>query len=390
MKSPVLSTIALTAALIATILTLSGCFLRSSTNGGGGGDQQTPTTGDQKNAYIAVQHQREVGRTQAFDKGAMELYGTGNTLFWKTYPQFAPTLHRRDDVANTQLAYSFDIGGGDDNNYRGSTAMVVSAERAGSDTIYHVWDATKAQASLGSVVFPAPTDEQKWWAYAVNGNTLYVVTTGTETTLWRWTPTSTAGNTAATKVTTLESAGATIGEFWDFDVEGDTLIFVESGRLWRLSISTNRATYLQNKTQIAGSVAFTHDGVVFEDSTGLKFFDYAQSAVRDLAAEIHASSYRLVDGYDSAHHFYSATTGSNFTWWKSWVVYTANSGIFAYNLTTKTVAPILLTPVDDDNLRTEYRYPVTLDDGACYVVGLQSTSGSVGADGPVFRVPLGL
>ena len=383
-SSPVIPTIALTAALIATVLSLSGCLLRApGGNGNGNGDNQIAV--DQQ-AYITLQHQLEAGRTQAFDKGAMELYGTGNTLYWKTYPGFSPILHRRDDVSQAAVAYSFGIGGGDDNNYRASTQMVVSAERSGGNVIYHVFDATKAQTSLGDVVFAAPTDQQKWWAYAVNGSSLYVVTTGTATTLYRWT----LGNSSATQVTTLESAGASVGEFLDFDVDGDTMVFIESGRLWKLGIAANHATYLQNKTEIAGAVNFTSDGVVFEDATGLKDFVYASAVVRDLSAEIHASGYQLNSTYASAHEFYSATTSDNFTRWNNWVVYTANSGIFAFNLGTKAVTPILLTPIDDQNLRTEYRYPVTLDDGACYVVGLQSTSGSVGADGPVFRVPLGL
>ena len=47
--------------------------------------------------------------------------------------------------------------------------------------------------------------------------------------------------------------------------------------------------------------------------------------------------------------------------------------------------PILLEPHEAE-VRIEYRYPTIVDSGALFVVGLTSTSGSVGADGPVYQV----
>jgi hypothetical protein len=87
------------------------------------------------------------------------------------------------------------------------------------------------------------------------------------------------------------------------------------------------------------------------------------------------------------HRFYSDTSHGNFTRWRSWVVYTAAAGIYGYNLDTGAVAPVLLSPIAGD-LRVEYRYPVAIDEGSCFVVGLESTNGAVGADGPVWQVGL--
>ena len=39
-------------------------------------------------------------------------------------------------------------------------------------------------------------------------------------------------------------------------------------------------------------------------------------------------------------------------------------------------------------VRIDYRYPVALDSGKLYVTGLESTSGAVGAEGPIYQVDL--
>jgi hypothetical protein len=51
------------------------------------------------------------------------------------------------------------------------------------------------------------------------------------------------------------------------------------------------------------------------------------------------------------------------------------------------VVPVLLPPRDAAT-RVVYRYPVTLSDGTLLVVGLMSSDGAVGADGPTFKVAL--
>jgi hypothetical protein len=379
-----LAAVSLVASAAAVLVT--GC---SAIGPGFGGPPSTqgPTTGPTDDQdYLALQHQLEAGRTQYLDKSAQELEAHDGRLFWKTYPGFDPVLHSRMGAAGAAIDYGFSIGDGDLVNYRTSSQLLVTALPDGDTVHYLAYDPTQANASRGQLDLPAPQDDQRWWAYAVSGNALYVVTTGDATTLLRWMP----GESGAQTVTTVESAGAQVGEFLDFDVQGDTMVFIESGRLWKMSISANRATWLGNQTEIAGAVSFDAGGVTFEDSTGLKLLDYSTSAVRDLSAEIAANAWKIDDAYADADRFYSATSGNNFSRYGNWVVYTAESGVFAYDIVHKAIVPVLLTPIDlPDDDRVEYRYPVMMDDGECFIVGLTSQDGAVGADGPVYRVALG-
>jgi hypothetical protein len=94
------------------------------------------------------------------------------------------------------------------------------------------------------------------------------------------------------------------------------------------------------------------------------------------------SDYRLNESYDTAHRW-----SYDIARYGRWIVYIGGTGVFAYHLDEQRVVPVLLQPLDED-MRISYRYPVVLEDGTLYVTGLTSYSGSVGADGPVYRVDL--
>lgn len=66
-------------------------------------------------------------------------------------------------------------------------------------------------------------------------------------------------------------------------------------------------------------------------------------------------------------------------------MYDASAGIYLYDLGTGEFTPIVLEE-PDAQVRVTWRDPVLLEDGTMYVTGLESTSGSVGADGPVWKV----
>jgi hypothetical protein len=106
----------------------------------------------------------------------------------------------------------------------------------------------------------------------------------------------------------------------------------------------------------------------------------------DLAAGIAASGYQLNATFSMAHLFNNGavTTGNpGFTSYQHILGYLANSGLFTYDMDQHTVTPLLLNARDDSVV---YTSPVFLDDGSVFVVGLQSTSGDIGADGPVYRL----
>ena len=55
------------------------------------------------------------------------------------------------------------------------------------DIVYHVYANDQANTQLASFSMTPPSDEQRWWAYAPDHQDVYVVTTGDDTKLLKWT-----------------------------------------------------------------------------------------------------------------------------------------------------------------------------------------------------------
>lgn len=314
------------------------------------------------------------GSTEVLGESAGELFSTGETLFWLDFSAYDPTLHSEGD---TVTHYGFPVSHDGLWNVRASDELVVTAVDEFGSIRYLAYATGAPEALLGEAVFDAPGDEQRWWAYAVDGGTVYVVTTGAQTTLWSWVP-----GGEPTALTTLESAGASVGEFWELGVDGDRVVFVESGRVWVLELGSNTATWSGNPTQASGTVHIGDDGVLFDTAAGPQFYRFADGTLEDVGAAIEASAYRFNETYTSLHLYQGGLTRVC-----SAMVYEGSHGIYAYDLQTRAFAPLLLSPCDEE-LRIDYRDPVYRDPGTLYVTALQSESGAVGADGPVVRVDL--
>ncbi len=99
-----------------------------------------------------------------------------------------------------------------------------------------------------------------------------------------------------------------------------------------------------------------------------------------MTEKINANSFQINATFASAAKYYQ-----DFARWGNYVLYVGNSGLFAYDMVHDTITPILLSP-DSDTLRVDYRYPVVLANGTAFVTGLTSTDGSVGADGPTYKL----
>jgi hypothetical protein len=361
--------------LLGCVALLGGCFFGPDEYEVPPTSYDDPSAADRE-AYSQLQHRLDLGRSEFLGERAGELAAVGDTLFWLDFAAFDPTLHSSKAGAATD--YAFSIGGGNEFNYRASPQAIATAELAGGSVVYHLYRTGEAATAIGDATFPAPGDEQRWWAYAVDAESLYVVTTGDGTTLHRYD----AGSAEPVVVTTLESAGCEVGEMWDFGIEAGTMMFVESGRLWSLDLASNTCHFLGNDTEISGTVDFRPDGVLYDSATG-PFFLGADGSTLDIAHAIAGSPYRLNETFSTSHHWYTDPAR-----YGAWIVYIGQSGVFAYNRETADVAPILLSPIDAD-VRISYRYPVVLSDGTLFVTGLTSTSGATGADGPVYRVELG-
>jgi hypothetical protein len=301
---------------------------------------------------------------------ADELQAAGRRIFWLQYAGFDPTIHSSLD--GVRVNYTF--AAGTEGNVRVGDRLVVTATRVADAVVYRAYDAAAANALRGEVTMPAPGDEQRWWAYCADEGDVYIVTTGAATTLHRWTP-----GAAPAFVLTLEEAGASVGIFFDFMVDGGKMLFVESGRLWRLDLATKQATWVGNRKEISGAVSTNGLGVLYVAADGPFYFENGMT--RDVRAEIADSDYRLNTTFASMHHY-----ASEGVLYRGTVIYRGQAGIFAYDLRAKEVRPLLLEPRTPE-LRVDYIDPHVTDDNATlYVTGLESKSGAVGADGPVWSL----
>lgn len=331
-----------------------------------------------------AQHSAEfVGKQFSYQ----EAFGT--KLYYLSFPGFDPRLHRFDTVSGAFVHYSFSIGAGDAFNFRVSESLIVTAHNTGGMVAYNAYAAGAPGQLVGSTTLLAPAGA-KWWAYSVAGEDVYIVmdnpaAPGTSTALLKWTP-RLGGSTPS--LFTLEAATgqSRLGEFLDFGVDGDTLVFIEGGRIWRGSLAQKSATWLRNMTQVTGgNVHFDSDGVAFTTATKWYFFQGATMNLIDLGARIHDNPFRISETFKSSHYYYA--DGNGFTRYGDYMIYIGSAGVFAYDLVNDRVKPILLEPRDAE-VRTVYRYPAVTTNGVLFVTGLQSQSGSVGADGPIFRVEL--
>jgi hypothetical protein len=366
--------------LVSIALALPACTAAVPDGGGYAGG----ITGGDPSADLAQWNQEsssfDARRSMFLGPNVQELAAVGNQVFWYDTTNFDFRLARYDDTTQQKLAYGFSVGSGDTDNYRASSSLVVTADASSDPVVYHAYDAGKANAEVASITRMKPSGAQ-WDAYAVSGSTAYLVDTSTpgSTTLLKWTP----GQGDPVPVTTLESAGADVGEFQDFDVSGNTMVFVESGRIWKLDLAANQATWLMNQTEVDGAVDFRSDGVMFSSATGIMFFDYQKGSLLDVTAAINANPFQINATYASA----SNVAQSDFSRWKNQVLYIGEGGLFAYDMAGDAITPILLSPISD-SLRVDYRYPVALDDGTAFVTGLTSTDGATGADGPTYKLNL--
>lgn len=358
-------------ALLSAGGTISGCF----SGGGGTSNAQQQQELDIK-AYDALVAQLDLQRVEFANKQAMNASAVGSSLFYLKFPGWDPVLYRYDDLTQQTLTYAFSIGSGDSHDYVASDDYVATAAVVGDAIVYTVYDAAAANSVIGTAQTDKPPAGVKWHAYALAGKTLYIVhQSASAHTLKRWT----VGAADWETLFTLESAGIQVAEFWNFAVEGNLLYCTESGRLWRVDVQTEKATWIKTKTQVS-RVEFDANGVFYTEADGPFYIDAAEQST-DLKAALMANPYQLNNTYKSAHHYLQDLTHYGTT-----ALYVGSQGLFAYDLLKKTAWPLLLSPRSAD-LRIDYRYPKVLKSGRVIVTGLTSTSGAVGADGPLYTLP---
>jgi hypothetical protein len=333
-----------------TLLALIGC------GGGGGEDGDVQTQEEDLAEYESLRTELE-GKREVFLEGpAQDFTAAGNTLFWVEAAAGNPLLHSYDAASKQTTNYTFKV------YLTGPSAYAVGQD----------------MQSLGKLTLPAPPFGQKWWAYSVDGDNLYVMildNADSKFHLKRWAP----GDADMTEVLILDDliAPNVMGEFHNFAVSGTTLIFDEGNRIWLAELTDAKAKFAKNEKRV-GFADFEKGGAVYNEGSELWRYDVASDARENLSDKIRNNDYRINKTFEAGHHPMDSTTWAKYN---STIFYVANYGIFAYNIDSNTVQPMLLNARDNSVV---YRYPTVLANGTLFVKGLESSSGATGADGPTF------
>ena len=343
--------------------------------------------------YNKVSAELEKNREEFLDKGASDLsVPNGDNLFWITYKRAKAKLHRYNPVTDEEIKYKFSIGSMDYYNYRANDKIIVTAKPEGKHVSYYVYAADHKKKKIDTLNLPAPGAGTKWHAYAVAKNNLYFIKSKFEKDedgdltidyiLSKWVPGS--GEEHKGIISLLEAGADDMGTFQDFDIFGDDMLFIESGRLWKLDLKTKKAIWLKNKQQIRGGVNFTADKVLYTYfRKDLIFYKYDSKEIRNISDEIRKNEFSLNPTFKNNHYYWGDAV-----LYKNFAVYKGNGGIYAYDLEKRKIHPLLYEPRLTDNKRVTYRSPVVVNNGIMFVKALVSNSGSIGFDGPVYKVSI--
>lgn len=358
------------------LLALIGC-------GGGGEDGDAQTQEEDIAEFEALRAELE-GKREVFLEGpAQDFTAAGNTLFWVDAAAGNPLLKSYDAASKVTTNYTFKVylvGPSSPNpidnlNFAASTSMVVSMNELDGANSYAVGSEMQ---SLGKLVLPAPPFGQKWWAYSVDANNLYVMildNADSKYHLKRWSP----GDADMTEVLILDDliAPNVMGEFHNFAVSGTTLIFDEGNRIWLAELTDAKAKFAKNEKRV-GFADFEKTGAVYNEGSEFWRYDAATDTRENLSDKIRQNDYRINKTFEAGHHPVNDTTWAKYN---STIFYEANFGIFAYNIDSNTLEPMLLDARDNSVV---YKYPTVLANGTLFVKGLESSSGATGADGPTY------
>jgi hypothetical protein len=355
-------------------------LLAACEEGGSSSSTGTPAVRDSKE-YDQLAADLEADRELAIDGAAQDFQATGARLTWIDAGAGNPVLRTLDDETGDELRYELppywpgSPGSPTDNiNYSASSRVVASMNTMDS---LRAWDPRTGE-ELGELVVPAPPYGQKWWAYGADGGDVYVaVEEAAGMTIRRWTP----GDETSRKVAVIDDliAPNDLGEFLNFAVSGDRLIFYEGGRLWSASLSGGKAKWAQNDEYV-GDVEFSEDEIVYTQGGRIFRYDVGSDSREEFTDRI-AGAYTLNGTYGQIH---LPTSDAELTLLGGEVVYVGSYGLFAFDPGSDEVRPVLLNARDNSTI---YRTPTAVPGtGALFAKGLESTSGAVGADGPTWRV----
>ena len=371
--------------IVSAALGLAGCDLGGDD---GGGSSTTDPTQDNIGQYEALRLKLEQQRELVLPAGQVDdVRAAGPYLVWlDIYQGFSGVLHIRAYPGGEEVTTPVAIG--DEQtppNYEISASLGMTARTVGGDALY-----TTFRLDTGAVVdevMMAKPAAAKYDAYGLFGEQAYIVVEGEGLAVYEWTP----GAGTPESVGTL--AGADLGAFAGFVVAQDQagarrLVAVGTQGTYSFDLATGELTQVPLPVMVLEG-AINEYGVAALDGRDLWWYGWGDTEARAIHEELAASSYLLNPTYAQAHLPGSGFASQDIAIAGTTLYYSSNSGIYAYDVVSKTVTPVLLDDVGyaDAGLTVKYT-GLAAGDTALFTLGLESMSGSTGADGPLYRVAL--
>lgn len=359
-------------------------------DGDSAGGATTDPTQNNVRQYEELRLSLEQKREQVLPASPVDATtAAGPWLVWLDVNQgFSAILHARRYPGEQEVVSAVPIG--DEQtppNFAISESLAMTARTSGTDAIYTVLRLDTGTV-LDELKLTMP-DAAKYDAYAVFGEEAYVVVEAQDLAVYAWTP----GSTTATAIGTIGATGATLGAWAGFLVTEDTegvrrLIAIGSGGTYSIDLATMQATRIPLPVMpIEGGI--NEHGIAARDGEEIWWFGWNATEVRAIHDELAASTYLLNSTYSHAHLPGSGTASQDITIDGTTIFYRSNSGVYAYDTGAMTVTPILLDDLDYAGTGVLVTYTgLGFGDGGLFVTGLESMSGSIGSDGPTYRVAL--
>lgn len=367
-------------------VTLAGCIF------GGDDDDGMPVDPTQTNIqqYESLRLQLEQRREPALsDSRVDDVRAAGPWLVWLDIDQgFSGVLHARRYPDGEEVVSEVPIGDeATPYNYEIGEVLAMTAVSDGGDARYTVLRLDTG-AALDEVTMKRPT-AAKYDAYGVFGEQAYIVVEDEGMAIYEWTP----GTTAPTRIAAFGETGVDFGAWAGFVVAEDQegrrrLVGVGTLGTYSMDLATKAVTQVPLPVMpLEGAI--NEYGVAAIDGRDLWWYDWGAAQARAIHEELAASPYMLNSTYAQIHHVGSGFNSQDVAIDGTTLYYRGNSGIFAYDVADKTVTAVLLDDMTYSGSDVFVTYTgLAVGDGSLFTIGLESTNGATGSDGPIYRVAL--
>lgn len=226
-------------------------------------------------------------------------------------------------------------------------------------------------------------------AYGVFGDQAYIVADDEQLEVYEWTP----GTDTPTSIGSLGAIAADLGVFIGFVVAEDMagtrrLVAIGNAATYSVDLATMVPTRLPLPVQVFEGAINEH-GIAVIDGTDLWWLEWDAAEARAIHDELAASPYVLNSTFAMAHLVSSGTASQDLAIDGTVLYYRSTTGVYGYDVASHAVTPVLLDNRTYDGGGVFVTYTsLNYSDAGLFAVGLESTNGATGVDGPVYRIQL--